>query len=91
MFNSTKIRAVLSSLLIATFMAVTFTGIGLWLAPSGRVAREMGWNFFGLDKWILENLHTLLGFSLSFLVVVHFILNFRLYVNELKCFRSLRK
>jgi len=39
------------------------------------------WNFLGMSKWKLENLHTLSGFIMSLLLIVHLILNYKLFVE----------
>ena len=69
--NIVKIRGILSSLLLIISIIVIFTGIGLYFAPSGRIAREIGWNFFGFDLLKLENLHTVTGFIMAVLIVIH--------------------
>ncbi len=82
--NLVKIRAVTSTLLLVISVVVTFTGVGLFLAPSGRIARETGWTFFGFEKIQLEKLHTLTGFIMVGLIVFHFIINYSMYANEMK-------
>ena len=79
-----KIRAILSSLLLISFIIVLFTGIGLYFAPSGRIAKELSWSFMGIDKWRLERLHTVFGFIMSGLVIVHLGVNYRLFISEIK-------
>jgi len=79
-----KIRAILSLLLIITFVIVTFTGIGLYLSPSGRIARETSWGLFGLGRWQLENMHTILGFIMSALIIIHLAVNYKLLLSEVK-------
>ena len=51
-----KLRGITSTALIVVFALVVFTGIGMYFAPSGRVAYEAGWTFFGIQKFQLENL-----------------------------------
>ena len=84
MMNIVKMRAIISVILIVVFIIETITGIVLWLSPSGRIAREIGWNFMGVDKLMLENLHTYAGFFMIALVVLHFILNYKMLIQELK-------
>jgi hypothetical protein len=75
MKNIIKIRAIISSLLLVTFIIVLFTGIGLYFSPSGRIAKEINWNFLGFTKWQLENLHTVSGFIMSALIIIHLLIN----------------
>ncbi len=82
--NYTKIRAVLSSILGLDFLIVAITGIGLWRAPIGRIANATAWTFMGFSKHQLEKIHTLTGFIMLFLVLLHVVLNFRMFKNENK-------
>lgn len=79
-----KIRAILSTVLLVVFLIVVFTGIGLYFAPSGEIARKTGWTFFWFPLFRLERLHTISGFIMAGLVFVHFGINFNLYKNEMK-------
>ncbi len=84
MMKIAKIRAIVSLLLLITFVVVLFTGIGLYFAPLGRVARETSWNFVGFDKWQLEKLHTISGFIMSLLIMIHLLLNYKMLLAEIK-------
>ena len=84
MKNLSKIRGIVSSLLIIVFLLVAFTGIGLYLSPSGRIARESSWSFMGLSKWQLENMHTVSGFFMMLIVALHLLLNYKMLLAEIK-------
>ncbi len=84
MKNIIKIRAILSLVLLIAFLFVLFTGVGLYFSPSERIARELNWSFLGFNKWQLEKLHTLSGFIMSGLVMIHFFLNYKLFLSEIK-------
>ena len=77
-------RAIVSSLLLLVFAVVLFTGVGLNLSPSGKIANETGWNFAGLSKGQLENLHTVSGYIMSGLVLIHLALNYKMYLGEIR-------
>jgi hypothetical protein len=79
-----KIKAVLSSAILVLFALAGFSGIGLFFAPSGREARVTNWTFMGFSRSGLETLHDIPGLILVALLVVHFILNLKLYINEIK-------
>ena len=83
-WNIIKTRGVISTLLLITFFIIIFTGIGLYLAPSGRIARETNWTFLGFNRFKLENLHTNIGFVMTALVIIHLIINYKIYINEVK-------
>ena len=84
MKNIVKIRVILSSLLLITFIVVLFTGIGLYFSPSGKIAKEINWNFLGFNKLQLENLHTISGFIMSGLILIHLFLNYKMFLGEIK-------
>ena len=84
--NSMKV--IISSLLILCLIIVTITGIGLYLAPSGRFATETNWSFIGINKIKLEKIHTMLGFIMSILIIIHLFLNYKLFLAELRRFKK---
>jgi len=80
-----KLKAILSTFILVLFVLVGFSGVGLYFAPSGREARLTNWNFLGFSKDALEKMHDLPGMILVVLLVIHFLLNFRIYKNEIIC------
>jgi len=89
---SALLRSTVDLLLLVVFVLIAITGIGLYLAPSGRIADSIGWTFLGADKDTLTNVHTYLGFVMIGLVAVHLVVGFRSMVVMLKsAFRTSRK
>ena len=82
--NIIKVRAIVSSSLIISFIIESLTGIGLHLAPSGRIVNETNWHFLMWSKKQLEMLHTVVGFIMLALVIIHFIINYKMFLNEIK-------
>ncbi len=80
----TKIKAVLTTIILGLFIVVGFSGIGLFFAPNGREARLINWTFLGFSRSALETLHDIPGLILIILLVIHFSLNLKLYINEIK-------
>jgi len=80
-----KLKAILSTLILVLFVPVGFSGVGLYFAPSGREARLTNWNFLGFSKDALLKMHNLPGMILVVLLAVHFLLNLRIYKNEIIC------
>lgn len=80
-----KLKAILSTFILVLFVLVGFSGVGLYFAPSGREARLTNWNFLGFSKDALLKMHDLPGMILVVLLVIHFLLNFRIYKNEIIC------
>ncbi len=83
-----KIKPIISLTLLILFMLVTITGVGLHSAPTGKYAKVTGWMFLGMNKWTLKDLHTKIGFVVVALVVIHFALNFKMLVAEIKGLRK---
>jgi hypothetical protein len=67
------------------FIPVGFSGVGLYFAPSGRQAHLTNWNFLGFSKDALLKMHNLPGMILVVLLVIRFLLNLRIYKNEIIC------
>ena len=69
------LKPTLDLLLTVDFVIEGLSGIALYLAPSGRLARDLAWTFLGLDKGVWEALHTYFGFAMVALVAVHLLVN----------------
>ena len=80
-----KVKAILSTFIFVLFVLVGFSGVGLYFAPSGREARLTSWNFLGFSKDALLKMHDLPGMILVVLLAVHFLLNLKIYKNEIIC------
>jgi hypothetical protein len=77
-------RKYVSLFLFYTLIAMTLSGIVLYIMPHGRVAYWTGWRFLGLDKDQWDSLHTIFGFLMIFFGIWHVILNWKNIVNYLK-------
>jgi len=73
---SALVRGTIDLLLMILFAVLAVTGIGLYLAPSGRIAETINWTFMGLDKDTLTLVHTYIGFVTIGLIVIHVIIGF---------------
>ncbi len=71
------IRTVIDVMLLAGFVVMLVTGLGLYFAPSGRIAREIGWTWLGLDKHTLGDVHAYFGFTMICVAIVHLTLNWK--------------
>ena len=79
-----KIRAIISLFLIVLFVVVFITGTELHFAPCGKIAREISWNFLGFDRKTLRMIHTLSGYLMSGLIIIHLLLNYKMLISEIK-------
>ena len=78
------LRKYVSLFLFYTLIAMTISGIVLYIMPHGRVAYWTGWRFLGLDKDQWDSFHTIFGFLMIFFGIWHVILNWKSIVNYLK-------
>ena len=78
------IRKYVSLSLLYALIAMTISGIVLYIMPHGRVAYWTGWKFLGLDKDQWDGFHTIYGFLTIFFGIWHVILNWKNIVNYLK-------
>ena len=74
-------RGFVSIFLLLDFVVVTLSGIVLFIAPSGRVARDIGFEVLGLDKEGWELVHDVFGFAMIAAILFHLYFNWRIFVN----------
>ena len=74
-------RALLSVTTALSFVAMSVTGVVLFVTPPGRVAHWTGWTIWGLTKEQWSGLH--IWFSLLFMAVAvpHLYLNWRVFLS----------
>jgi hypothetical protein len=74
-------RAFISVTTAITFVAMSVTGVVLFVTPPGRVAHWTGWKIWALTKEQWAGLH--IWFSLIFMIaaVLHLYLNWRLFLS----------
>ncbi len=79
-----KIRPFVSFNLIFSFIAMTFTGIVLFIVPYGRIAYWNSWTLFGLSKDQYSELHV--AFMVVFLIfgLIHIYLNWKAIFGYLR-------
>ncbi len=68
-------RSIISFSLLFMMIILFFSGIFLYVSPSGRIARETGWQILGVDKEGWESIHDLFGFVFIFITLLHLWLN----------------
>lgn len=83
--SSFKWRPFVSVSLTLAFLAMTISGVVLYLAPPGRVANWTDWNILGLTKKGWQNQHVVFAAAFIILSVFHlFVLNWKVFLNYLK-------
>lgn len=64
-----------------SFIADTFSGIILYIAPPGRIANWTDWKILGLDKEAWGAIHTIFGYVLLIIVGIHLYYNWKMFLN----------
>ncbi len=89
--NRRLLKTITDIMLLAGLVAMGVTGIGMYLAPSGKIAKATSWTFLGLDRHSLGNVHTYLGFSMLAIGLLHLTLNWKPLKTLLKGLSNSKK
>jgi cytochrome b subunit of formate dehydrogenase len=73
-----KIKAVLSALLVICFILVMVTGLMTYFGKTGLI--------LGIPRGYIHSVHTWSGFVMGAAVILHFILNVRIFKGEWRGF-----
>ena len=76
------VKAVISSLLLLLFLFLAISGAMLYFGKTGVV--------LGFARHTLREIHAIVALLMCLLIVVHFILNIRIYTSGLKALFTLR-
>jgi hypothetical protein len=78
-------RSYVSISLFLSFLVIAVSGVVLYLAPPGRVARWISWIMMGFSRGQWEDLHTLFSYLFIVLGVLHlFLFNWNLFFSYLR-------
>ncbi|MBW2145939.1 MAG: DUF4405 domain-containing protein [Deltaproteobacteria bacterium] len=66
-----------------SFIVDTISGIILYIAPPGRIANWTNWTVWGLDKEEWVAIHTIFGYLLLIIIVLHLYYNWKIFINFL--------
>lgn len=87
-----SLRRYISVGLALSFLMIIVTGVVLYIAPPGRVARWINWVFFGLDRAQWETQHTIFSYLFIFFGLIHlFLINWKAFISYLKRSMNSRK
>ncbi len=78
-----KWRSFVSYFLLFSGVVLIVSGVVLYIAPSGRVARSMDWRLLWMDKGAWESVHTNSGYVSILFGLVHLFLNWKVLVHYL--------
>ncbi len=79
-----RMRKVVSILLLYSLIILLISGIVLYIAPRGRYANWNNWTLMELSKTQWEDVHTIVGYLMVLLSVIHIYLNWKPMINYLK-------
>jgi hypothetical protein len=78
-------RSYVSFSLFLSFLAITITGIVLYVAPPGRIARWTDWHMLGFNRGQWEELHTLFSWLFIVLGLFHLLMfNWKLFFSYIR-------
>jgi hypothetical protein len=78
-------RSYVSISLLLSFIVIAVSGVVLYLAPPGRIARWISWIMLGFSRRQWEDLHTLFSYLFILLGIFHlFLFNWKLFFSYLR-------
>lgn len=78
-------RSYVSFSLVLSFLVITISGIVLYLAPPGRVARWTAWVMMGFTRGQWEDLHTLFSYLFIIFGFFHLLMfNWKLFFSYIR-------
>jgi hypothetical protein len=78
-------RSYVSFSLVLSFLVITVSGIILYLAPPGRIARWTAWVMLGFNRGQWEDLHTLFSYLFIILGFFHLLMfNWKLFFSYIR-------
>jgi hypothetical protein len=78
-------RSYVSISLLLSFLVIAVSGVILYLAPPGRVARWISWVMLGFNRGQWEDLHTLFSYLFIIFGLFHlFLFNWKLFFSYLR-------
>lgn len=77
-------RVFVSFGLFLSFFMILVSGVILYIGPSGRGPKAMGWHMIGLTKSEWQNQHIIFGFAFSLISLFHlFVVNWKAFFSYL--------
>ena len=67
-----------------SFLIMSYTGVILYIAPHGRIARWLDWHFLGLDKTQYQEVHTTSMIIFLVFGILHIYYNWKPVVSYLR-------
>ncbi|MDR3424961.1 MAG: DUF4405 domain-containing protein [Alphaproteobacteria bacterium] len=77
-------RALTALMMALGFLVMAISGVVLFLAPNGRMARQMDWHLLGLDRGEWVDVHIVFGLLFIIVGLCHVWLNRKPLVSYMK-------
>jgi hypothetical protein len=77
-------KKTVSLIMLYSMLAMTYTGIMLFVAPEGKVAYWVNWSMLGMSKTQFGNMHVSFMILFVLATIFHIYFNFRLMVSYMK-------
>lgn len=78
--STKKLRGIVSAILVLSALVSLITGTVLYFLKYGM--------WFGITRYLLSNIHAFSGLLMGIAVVVHFVINRKVFVSEIKALIS---
>jgi succinate dehydrogenase hydrophobic anchor subunit len=78
------VRKITSFVMLYSFVIMVISGVMLFIAPFGRFAMMIGWEFLGLDKMQWQGLHIIFMVIFTLAGILHIVYNFKAIKYYLK-------
>ncbi|MFC1490605.1 DUF4405 domain-containing protein [Candidatus Latescibacterota bacterium] len=82
--NNFSWRKFTSFNLMLSFIAISLTGIVLYIVPPGRVANWVNWTMLGMTKENWAAVHTIFSFLFIAFSILHIVFNWKTFLSYLK-------
>lgn len=76
-----KWRGLVTFLLAFGMLVEIVSGIVLYITPPGRFANWTNWTFWGIDKHMWGAIHTVFGYLLLIVIMIHLYFNWRVILH----------
>ena len=76
-----NLRGFVSIFLFISMIVVTLSGVILFVAPSGRVAKTIDFRVLNLDKDQWTYVHTIFGYAMVVALVFHMVYNWKIFLS----------
>lgn len=79
-----SLKKITSLTMLWAMLAMTFTGVLLFITPPGRIANWANWEIFGLSKELIAQIHSTFMVLFVFMTILHIFYNWKPLISYMK-------